>query len=64
MASLKFYAEGNKHLHFKVLQVKLNEKQTFLWVWRLYWKTGQGKMNIFLWFVKVLHNECQVMRKD
>ena len=61
MASLNFYVQGNKHLHFKVLQIKINEKQTLLWVWRLYWKTGQGRNEYFLWFVKELHNECQVM---
>lgn len=63
MASLNFYLQGNKHLHFKVLQIKINEKQTLLWVWRLYWKTGQGRNEYFLWFVKELHNECQVMWK-
>lgn len=63
MASLNFYVQGNKHLHFKVLQIKINEKQTLLWVWRLYWKTGQGRNEYFLWFVKELHNECQVMWK-
>lgn len=63
MASLNFYMQGNKHLHFKVLQIKINEKQTLLWVWRLYWKTGQGRNEYFLWFVKELHNECQVMWK-
>lgn len=61
MVSLIFYAQGNKHLHFKVLQIKINEKQTLLWVWRLYWKTVQGRNEYFLWFVKELHNECQVM---
>lgn len=25
------HSRGNKHLHFKVLLVKINEKQTFLW---------------------------------
>ena len=63
MAPLNFYLQGNKHLHFKVLQIKINEKQTLLWVWRLYWKTGQGRNEYFLWFVKELHNECQVMWK-
>lgn len=47
MASLNFYVRGNKHLHFKVLQIKINEKQTLLWVWRLYWKTGQGGNEYF-----------------
>ena len=50
MASLKFCVRGNKHLHFKVLQIKINEKQTSLWVWRLYWKTGQGR-NEYLFMV-------------
>ena len=29
--TFSLHSRGNKHLHFKVLLVKINEKQTFLW---------------------------------
>lgn len=57
-----FTCEGNKHLRFKVLQIKGDEKQPHLWVWR---KQVRGDINIyiFLRFVEELQNECQVMWK-
>lgn len=47
MASLNFYVQGNKHLHFKVLQIKINEKQTLYGFGDYAGKQVRVEMNIF-----------------
>lgn len=52
MASLNFYVQGNKHLHFKVLQIKKKKKKKskpFYGFGDYIGKQVRGEINIFFY---------------
>lgn len=55
------HSRGNKHLHFKVLLVKINEKQTFLWSLESALEKLRVEINMF--YSSWKRHECQGMWK-